>query len=443
MKGGQVVWVCAFVLLIAACQHASTSSARASAAAVVAVTSGRPTVRLSPVAIAMSDPAPGANPGVRAHLLTAVYCGGYLGSTRDPSQLARYVDWCANPSQKNVAAARAAGMKTYAYTDFMRSYPCSGCSATWKDVQANTSMVSTDCRGNKIVVTGGGYELDPRNPQTFSLWLNDEVRPRPGYDAYFADDVGMQPYDIPSVSCNTARLASAIAAGVNAAGIPMVIYNGLPPGPKTDPTVVAVLKATKIPSAAMLEGCYGYRNSWGHKTGVAPSRGWTVEENDEIAVVKTGHLFWCFNTEMSNGDASQADRIFVLASFFLTYNPANSLLEEAYYANPIDVNNFVGPENGLVLTSPRVGEPSDISALQVGATGVYAREYRACYERATAIGPCAVVVNPDEWNAHPYALSGYTRALVLSGGSVFDGGTMSFSGSMPAVLPPSSAVIVK
>jgi len=109
LKGGQVVWVCAFVLLIAACQHASTSSARASAAAVVAVTSGRPTVRLSPVAIAMSDPAPGANPGVRAHLLTAVYCGGYLGSTRDPSQLARYVDWCANPSQKNVAAARAAG----------------------------------------------------------------------------------------------------------------------------------------------------------------------------------------------------------------------------------------------------------------------------------------------------------------------------------------------
>ncbi|MBV8148649.1 MAG: hypothetical protein JO092_06135, partial [Candidatus Eremiobacteraeota bacterium] len=59
------------------------------------------------------------------------------------------------------------------------------------------------------------------------------------------------------------------------------------------------------------------------------------------------------------------------------------------------------------------------------------------------VGACAVVVNPDSGSAHPFPFPQYTHTLVLNGGGILDGGTVSTSGPPPPLnLAADEAAIV-
>jgi hypothetical protein len=112
------------------------------------------------------------------------------------------------------------------------------------------------------------------------------------------------------------------------------------------------------------------------------------------------------------------------------------------FATPDGLHVF--PETKLVPTDPLVGTPGSIGALH-SSTGVYVREYGACYLGGTSVGPCAAVVNPDASNAYalPPLQQSYSATLALSGYGTLDGGTVSTSGPPPpATIAPETGMVL-
>jgi hypothetical protein len=89
-------------------------------------------------------------------------------------------------------------------------------------------------------------------------------------------------------------------------------------------------------------------------------------------------------------------------------------------------------------------EPTSILNL-IAFTGVFAREYRACYIQGKLVGKCAAVVNSQHSGtprSFPWPRK-YRHTLVLTGGGVLDGGTIATNGPPPpASLDGEQAVIV-
>ncbi len=108
----------------------------------------------------------------------------------------------------------------------------------------------------------------------------------------------------------------------------------------------------------------------------------------------------------------------------------------------------VWPEEGIYPTQPvqSMGAPGGSGCLagtgnvcstgghndlQV-APGVYRREFAACYDRATAIGPCATIVNTTASPvtvASSWLTQGYSHQVTFNGGDVQSGGTINHNGA--------------
>jgi hypothetical protein len=99
----------------------------------------------------------------------------------------------------------------------------------------------------------------------------------------------------------------------------------------------------------------------------------------------------------------------------------------------------VMPESGLVAENP-VTAAASIAGYQA-AGGAYFREFGACYYRGNFVNNCAVAVNPGTATV-PVPSTSYAHSLVLSGGGVLDGGSVSFNGPTVSQLAPGSAVIL-
>ena len=370
-----------------------------------------------------------------AHLLSAVYADGNSGTTRSASALAPYISWAGNTSISNLAAVHAAGILAYTYTDFMVEYS-NGSSPMWPWLQAHQQYVASTCAGSKITVSarGGGQQVDPSSAAVYTEW---QTIITPGYDAVFVDDTPGPAYTASGTPCDLSNWTQDEINGLNGVPHPPLIFNALGAEPM-DGRAVALVQGVPH-SIGFLEGCYGVAGGFGVTETIAPQPAWLDMENDELAMVNGGNTFWCYATETKANASSQAHRIFVLASFLLTY-ASSSIIQEAY-ATPSDGLNPVQPEYALVPTQPLVAEPANISAL--ASDGVYYREYAACFFNNSPVGPCAVVVNPDS-ASHANPLSGkYGHSLVLSGGGVFEGGSASLSGPPgPSTLGPGSAFIL-
>jgi hypothetical protein len=155
----------------------------------------------------------------------------------------------------------------------------------------------------------------------------------------------------------------------------------------------------------------------------------------------TGKYFVCGGANPKPALTAISERIYQYASFLLTYNHDTSMISEHFQT----FTKFqVEPESELVALQPLTSEPSDISSL-LQSTGVYAREYGACYVSGAYVGKCAAVVNSDlPGTPESFPWPGkYRHTLVLTGGGVLDGGTMSTNGPPPpASLDGEQAVIV-
>ena len=374
------------------------------------------------------------------HLITADYLGITGGNTTlSYSTAARYLTW-AQTSTSKAPAIRAAGIKTQYYVDPNRE------STGDPMMPSDTAGYARSCGGTAVTTYYGSLLRYVTNPadstyrSKFSSYTSSLESS--GFDLVFDDDAeqpGAYGSYAPGLPCSysDSSWTSNEISLIDSSRIPVLVndLNAL-----NGHNVSLVMNLVKGASQAMggsFENCYASTSAAEQNDWV-----WTATENSEIQVNGAGKTFMCLARWPGSASSSTASRLFVLASFLLTYNPNTNIFWEQY-ATP---SNFhVMPESQLVALNPLVSAPSDISGLQKnGSTyGAYAREYADCYYAGTYVGPCAAVVNPDRDYSHPFPLSGYKHTLALSGNGVVDGGSASVYGSAPpSTLAPLQGVIV-
>ena len=367
---------------------------------------------------------------VPKHVLTGDYLGAPYGSSAFAwSAYAPWLSW--GEVEVPVATAIASsGIKTLYYTNPNRQAPGDNM------YTSTESTFAHDCTGSRITNIGNNRNLmDPSSTAMWSLWQNVVVatKARAHYDAIFEDDAD-DIYDTTALPCGYAAatwLSSSNAENASL-GSP-VIYNGL--GVLSAGYGVSSSIGLNATSAGgMMEGCYAQPGS----RPVVQGKVWETVENTEILMAQQSKLFFCYANDLSPASASLSARMYTYASFLLTYDLNSSVLWE-YFGTPSRFH--VQPETALVATGAKVATPATITALQA-PSGAYGREYLNCYLAGVAVGPCAVVVNSNYARSYSFPFTGYNHTLVLSGGGILDGGTVSVGGPAPsAVVPPLTGIV--
>jgi hypothetical protein len=188
----------------------------------------------------------------------------------------------------------------------------------------------------------------------------------------------------------------------------------------------------------MCESCYAY---WDTVNGVRedfPRYGstWTDTENAEALMVSRHKIFWEYARAVGSAASEIGLRNYSYASYLLTYDPNYTMLQEAWQT-PSGLEIF--PETGLVPMNP-VTTYTNVAYYQRSG-GAYMREFGACYYRGVNKGRCAVVVNNTK-STETMPTTAYSHAMVLSGYGVLDGGSVSFAGSRPSSLAPTTGYVL-
>jgi hypothetical protein len=377
---------------------------------------------------------------VRTHVLTYDLVGKEGKNDQlSYGDVARWVDW-ARVIYAQSGAVAAAGMKTIYYANINRVGP--------KDTglyQEDESLFTHDCQGNRIPNNNPRYQrfmTDPASPGVAQRWRNyiGRLQRQSGvhFDAIFDDDAGLMEGFI-GKPCNftRAKYISDNISLIESLGVP-VIFNGLSDtrrangfGPSPE---MALLSATNA-LGGMYEGCLYSFNP------IHPLSGgdeWTILENEQLLTVAQHKLFVCNAAGTRPADVMIDQRIYVYASFLLTYDPNYSVIEEQF---SVPSHLHVMPEFQLVALDPKAPQPGQVDVLRTPG-GAYQREFARCYIAGSPVGACAVAVNPDYDAAHSVDLSGYHRTIVLNGSGVMDGGTIGTNGPPPpSTLGPVSGVI--
>ena len=361
-----------------------------------------------------------------AHVQTCDYFGGYAGTHLvAPEAGARWLTW-AETNIPDSVKMRALGVKTLLYTDPNRQI------AGEPLYTSDESTFAHDCGGNRITTNRSGqYLMDPHAPAMQRIWRG-HVQSYAGeghFDAVFNDDADNVEY-IHGVPCNynATDWLSATNALQRSLNYP-IIYNGLSSFNDTQISQAIGLNPTSIGGA--MEECYASSPSQPKQTGSK----WIVAENTELRMQQERKFFFCYNNDTSPAAGSIGSRLYVYASFLLTYDPATSVLWE-YYEGPTHFH--VMPEVQLVPLDPVAGART---VADLNAGGVYVRAFRSCYLAGRPAGPCAVAVNPDG-DAHALSLQGYRRMLQIDGGGVLDGGSVRIVAFRPpAQLGPATAIV--
>lgn len=140
--------------------------------------------------------------------------------------------------------------------------------------------------------------------------------------------------------------------------------------------------------------------------------------------------------------------MFQIASHWIVYDPTYSI-EALAEVNPATTaagrNDTTFPEELIVPTLPRVATPSNntVTTFEV-ASGVFVREYSACYQDGASIGYCAAIVNTNGSTASISGLTErYGHVLVHNTGATWAaGGTPIWSATVPATIGAEAGVIL-
>lgn len=368
-----------------------------------------------------------AGTNIPNHILTWDQLGGTNGTHRISwSEAAQHLTW-AMTSPLDSVAIKAVGIKTAFYTDPNRQAPGDPL------YTGDESTFAHDCAGHRLYSTAHHDQALMQVPTT-DLWLLwgawiQLITTRYGgiFDAIYDDQADEVQY-ASGVPCNFDWNAWTDASNAmnRSLGLP-IVYNSLGQfsgyGKTLGVSPTIALNATSIGGEA--EGCYSESPKNRPHT-----YEWVAYENTEIQMYGSGRLFLCTGSNHAAAKSSRDERIYQYASFLLTYNRAWSVLVEKF---DTPSGFHVEPESELVATKPLVPEPTDISALLL-TTGVYGREYGACYVKGAYVGPCAAVVNSDDkrvYHAFPWP-GKYNHTLVLNGGGIVDGGTIATNGPAPS-----------
>lgn len=365
---------------------------------------------------------------VATHLPTADYFSGYAGTRSvSPEAAARSLTW-AETDISTSPRLRALGIKTILYTDPNRTMVGDA------DFTPDDSAYAHDCYGRRIMANRPGqFLMDPHSPVVRTVWRSHVTRyaAEGHFDAILNDDANNLLY-AHGQPCNYQPMDWLQATNdlQQSLNYP-VIYNAL--STFTDRTVAMSIGLNRTAIGGMMEQCYAASPSQPRESGDS----WYVAEATEIKMAQDHRFFFCYGNDTTNASLAIDSRLYVLASFLLTYNPSTSVLWE-YYEGPSRFH--VMPETGLVLLQPAqvIRSVSDL----LRPSGVYERDYSECYLGGRGQGPCIVAVNPDAVS-HKLALNRqYRRTLTLFGGGVADGGTARIlPPGPPAELAPLSATI--
>jgi hypothetical protein len=143
-------------------------------------------------------------------------------------------------------------------------------------------------------------------------------------------------------------------------------------------------------------------------------------------------------------------RVRGLAETMLVYSVEHVWEGNAWENEPCGTQSFIHvcPEAALTFYDAYKPYPTSPASL-ADPGGTYSREFAACYDGGALIGPCAAIVNPDVYHAHPLpALQNvYAHTLTLSGTSLCqcfgDSGSASLTGpAPPATLPPATGIVL-
>ena len=331
-------------------------------------------------------------------------------------------------------SAKAAGVKTIMYTNPNRQGP------TDPMYTSDETTFAHDCNGHRItiLIRPWQYLMDPHSTHLVSLWQQAVARASGAFDAVFEDNAVQVDGDVSALPCNFSQTDWENATNnlQDNSGLDVIWNSNLS---RVDgfagPAYGITLNPTAIGGSS--EGCYSSADA----TTVKPrSYYWKALENTELTMVKQHKPWLCRGNNMSVAATVPDWRIYMTASYLLTYDPAYTIYSEKFAT----FSNFeIEPEAELVPEAPLVAQPSSISWLEL-ANNVYGREYARCYLKGRYIGACAMAVNIDNVDyPHSFPWPGkYSHTLVLSGGGVLDGGTVSASGpAPPALIPGNDAVI--
>ncbi|HTU80827.1 MAG TPA: hypothetical protein VMF61_01780 [Candidatus Acidoferrales bacterium] len=385
-------------------------------------------------------PTPTPPPISQKHVLTADYLGAPNGTTAvTPQTAASYLSW-AQVAPATANSTSAAGIKTQLYADPNRTQANVGDPM----YNSNESTFAHDCNNNRVTDTYAGnvtqYVMNIGGSAMQSLFSTyiAGITATAHFDAVYEDDAGPLSEQIytpfSAMPCNYTD-AAWLAAGqaIDQASSVPVLFNGLEAFDGQNVTLSIGLLNSSNTIGGNFEDCYSAPSQ-------PKSNGWVWQETEdtELQVNAQNKLFECQLRDSTAAASSTDARLYGLASFLLTYNPATSILWEEF-ATPSGLH--VEPESQLVLLDPLVPSPAAVSGLAVSG-GTYGRQYGQCYYAGSFVGPCAVVVNPDT-TSHVFPFPQYNHTLVLSGGGILDGGTVSTTGPPPPTsLAPSEAAIV-
>ena len=394
----------------------------------------------SPTPKPSPTPTPSSTPGpiAQTHVITWQDDSGVTNPSYTWSQMAPYVNWTVVQPASSLPA-QSAGIKTVLYTDPNRVYQGS------PEYSNDESEFAHDCSNNRITILNTiqlTYLTDPTSSVLLSLWqqhvaLYNQIAGAP-YNLVFEDTPLVA--NVSALPCGYVQ--SAWIAAQNTMNVALnypILVNGLgnlANGPDQPSPAMGLLNSTV---GGMMEGCYS------NADGPDPMprlQVWHTFENTEIQVLASGKTFLCRGFDAAPDTTSQPERIYMYASFLLTYDPAHAIISPKF--TPANNGFFIQPENQLVALDPVVMQPASIDQLNVGPN-VYGRQYKNCYYAGNWIGACASIVNSDSGGqAHPMPWTNiYHHTLVLSGGDILDGGTASTNGPPPpSSIPGTSAIIV-
>jgi hypothetical protein len=274
------------------------------------------------------------------------------------------------------------------------------------------------------------------------------VSAMPNLDYVFADDSGgsltggdgtqlsglLYNFNAPSVEIANDDAFIAAEKQVLAASARPVFVNGATPYTMMPSYDGAFLKAPNV-AGQNFEGCYGDYNGLIVDDASKGPR-WSNISNALIAVNRYGSTALCMNV----WSATPSNRLYYVASWWMAYDPDHSVIVPQA---PTSDGYTVLPEYDIVPTQPRATATTTIASLRA-ASGAYVREFAACYQAGSPIGPCAAVVNPGPSAVALPALAGrYTTALALDDRSSYTGGKAAWSGTVPASLGAYSAVVLR
>lgn len=402
-------------------------------------------------------PAGGAPERGPAHVRTWLYYGGSYENIGIPaSWMARHADFIEIGGDAKYANAfvAAGGKYAVAYTDPHLVPYCSGTTCRGPMGNLPESAWLHDGGGSRLHTSSGQDVLNPDSPVTqagfraytaslvsgtrINMVFVDDTSPT--FDpSYFDYKYGEQAAELTGRPNVQAYWLSGQVQLLASSVVPAIFNGGY-----GDEQERALLTAPNV-AGTLDEGCAVNSSFRVNLTQGNPVARWVPSMNKLLQATALHRYAVCLNYDVQYGDPI-ADRMYGLASWWLTYDPTWSVAFPDFtapdQAGGRGSQNFA--EYAIVPAEPRRSAGANVETLRT-ATGAYAREFESCYQDGAPIGRCAAVVNPSATAtvAMPQLAAPYAHSLVLDDRSAYNGGTATWGGRVPSSLPPETAVILR